>query len=85
MAQSVVVTARVSEQLSADLDELAGHRDRSRAWLIEKAIAAFVRQELELYRSLAEADAEIDRGEFIDHEVLIAQLKARYGARRQAA
>ena len=85
MSKVVVVTARIGEQLSADLDELAGYRERSRAWLIEKAIAAFVEEELDLYRSLAEADAEIDRGEFVSHEDLMAELKARYGERRQAA
>ena len=85
MAKSIVVTARIGEQLSADLDELADRRDRSRAWLIEKAIAAFVGDELELYRSLEEADAQIDRGEFVTHEDLMAELKARYGKRRQAA
>lgn len=85
MAKPVVVTARIAEQLSSDLDELAGRLDRSRAWLIEKAIVAFVAEELELYRSLDEADAEIDRGEFITHEDLMAELKARYAQRQRAA
>ena len=85
MAKSVVVTARISEQLSADLDELAGRRDRSRAWLVEKAIAAFLQEELELYRSLDEAEAEFARGEFVTHEELMAELKGRYADRRQAA
>ena len=85
MASTVVVTARIGEQLSADLDELAGHRDRSRAWLIEKAVAAFVADELELYRSLKEADAEVERGDYVSHDELMAELKARYGDRRQAA
>ena len=84
MSKSVVVTTRIGEQLSADLDELARRRDRSRAWLVEKAIAAFVGKELDLYRSLEEAEAEIDRGEYLEHEEFMAELKARYG-KRQAA
>ena len=85
MSKSVVVTARIDEQLAADLDALAAHRDRSRAWLMEKAIAAFVREELELYRSLDEAEAEFDRGEFIAHDELMAEMKARYSRHREAA
>jgi len=74
MSKSVVVTARISEELSADLDRLAGLRERSRAWLIEKAIAEFVREDLAFRLSLEEADAEIDRGEFYTQEQMEAWL-----------
>ena len=84
MSKTIVVTSRIAEQLSNDLDELAAHRDRSRAWLIEKAIAAFVAQELGLYRSIGEGRAQIERGEGIDHDVLMAELKELY-SQRQAA
>ncbi len=76
-----VVTARISEQLSADLDELAGRRERSRAWLIERAIAGFVADELELYRSLDEAEAQIDRGEYTTQ----VQVEAMFAMRRAEA
>ncbi len=72
-----VVTARIDEQLSADLDELAGRRERSRAWLIERAIAGFVADELELYRSLEEAEAQIDRGEYSTQEQVEAMFAVR--------
>ena len=81
MSKSVVITARIGEALAADLDELAGRRDRSRAWLVEKAIAAFVADELELYKSLDEAEAQIDRGEYLTQE----QVEAEFGARRAEA
>jgi predicted transcriptional regulator len=68
MSKSIVVTARVDEQLSADLDRLSAMRERSRAWIIERAIAEFVRADLELRDSLAEAEAEIDRGEYYTQE-----------------
>jgi predicted transcriptional regulator len=84
MSKSVVVTARIDEQLSADLDRLANMRERSRAWIIERAIAEFVREDLELRDSLAEAEAEIDDGEYVTHDELMAELRAKFG-RRQAA
>ncbi|WP_419809321.1 CopG family ribbon-helix-helix protein [Sphingomonas sp.] len=71
------MTARIDEQLSADLDELAGRRERSRAWLIERAIAGFVADELELYRSLEEAEAQIDRGEYSTQEQVEAMFAVR--------
>ena len=84
MSKPVVVTARIGEQLSADLDRLAAMRERSRAWLIEKAIASFVAQELALRDALDESRAQIERGDYVSHEDLMAELKARYG-KRQAA
>lgn len=84
MSKSVVVTARIGEQLSADLDRLAAMRERSRAWVIEKAIASFVSEDLALRDALDEAEAQIERGEYVTHEDLMTELKARYG-KRQAA
>jgi predicted transcriptional regulator len=81
---TVVVTARISETLSADLDRLAVMRERSRSWLVEKAIAAFVREDLGLRLSLEEADAQIDRGDCATHEDFMAQLRAEFGKRHAA-
>jgi predicted transcriptional regulator len=84
MTKPVVVTARIDGQLSADLDRLAAMRERSRAWLVEKAIAQFVREELEFRASLDEAEAEIERGDYLEHDEFMAELRAKFG-RRQAA
>lgn len=82
--KTVVVTTRIAEVLLADLDRLAGLRERSRAWLIEKAVAAFVREELDLRLSLQEAEDEIDRGDYLTHEQFMVELKTEF-AQRQAA
>ncbi len=84
MAASVVVTARISEQLSTDLDRLAAMRERSRAWLIEKAIAAFVQEDLDFRLSIEEAEAQIDSGDYTTHEDFMAELKAGFGKRHAA-
>ena len=44
---------------------------------MEKAIAAFVAEELELYRSLDEAEAQIDRGEYMTQEEVEASFRVR--------
>ena len=84
MAKPIVITARIDEQLSADLDRLAAMRDRSRAWLIEKAVADYTREQLEFDGSIAAAEAEFERGEYLTHEEFMAELKSEF-AKRQAA
>ena len=84
MSKTVVVTARIDEQLSADLDRLAAMRDRSRAWLVEKAIAQFVREDLAFRDSLDEAERQIESGNYIEHSALMDELRAKYGSRRAA-
>lgn len=84
MSKSVVITARISDPLSAELDRLAGLRERSRAWLVEKAVAAFVREELAMRDALNAADGEIERGGGQSHESFMAQLKAEFGTRHAA-
>lgn len=84
MAKTVVITARIDEQLSADLDRLAAMRDRSRAWLIEKAVAEFVREQLEFDDSIAAAEADFERGDYRTHDEFMAELKAEF-AKRHAA
>lgn len=84
MAATVVVTARISDELSADLDWLAAMRDRSRAWLVEKAIAAFVKDDLDLRLALEASESQIDRGEYATHEDFMAELKAEFGKRHAA-
>jgi len=84
MAKTVVITARIDEQLSAELDRLAVARERSRAWLIEKAVAEFVREQLKFHDSIDEAEAQFERGEYLEHDEFMAQLRAEFG-KRQAA
>jgi len=84
MRKTAVVTARIDGDLAERLDRLAALRDRSRAWLIEKAIGAFVEEELALRGSLAEADAAIEAGNGIPHDEAMARLKAAIATRRAA-
>jgi len=64
MSKTSVITGRVPETVSEQLDRLAERMDRSRSWVISQAIEAFVVAETQLLDSLDEAERQIDCGEF---------------------
>ena len=68
MASTVVVTARIGEQLSADLDRLAAESERSRAWLVGKAVEQYVADELEMIAFIEEGDADFREGRVLSQE-----------------
>ena len=68
MAKTAVITGRVPEETSAKLDRLAQRMERSRAWIISRAVEDFVLSETELLDSLDEADRQIDRGEYLTQQ-----------------
>jgi predicted transcriptional regulator len=71
-----VVTARLDPEMLAELDRLAGYHERSRAWLVAKAIKHFVKKESEFLAFLQEGEDAIDRGDFVTHEELVAEIRA---------
>lgn len=71
-----VVTARLDEETLAALDRLADHHERSRAWLVAKAIKHFVKEESDFLAFLQEGEDAIDRGDFVTHEELVADIRA---------
>jgi predicted transcriptional regulator len=77
MARTNVITGRVDEELSAKLDQLAARMDRSRAWIVARAVEDFVLSETELLDSLDEAERQIDRGEYLTQEQMEAWLAER--------
>lgn len=68
MSNAVVVTARISHDVSAKLDALARETERTRAWLIAKAIEQYVDEELEMIAFIAEGDADLREGRVVSHE-----------------
>ncbi|WP_294257050.1 ribbon-helix-helix protein, CopG family [uncultured Sphingomonas sp.] len=64
MSKTAVITGRVPEAISDQLDRLAERMDRSRSWVVSQAIEAFVAAETQLLDSLDEAERQIDGGEF---------------------
>lgn len=82
MTKSAVITARLDEEALARLDELAALLDRSRAWIVAKAVQRYVDEELEFRAFIQQGVDEADRGELISQEDIEAWFEARH---RQAA
>lgn len=82
MNKSAVITARLDEQGLARLDQLAAMLDRSRAWIVAKAVRRYVDEELEFRAFVQQGVDAADRGESISQEDMEAWFEARH---RQAA
>jgi predicted transcriptional regulator len=77
MAKTAVITSRVSEDTSVKLDRLAEAMERSRAWIVARAVEEFVLSEIELLDSLDEAERQIERGDYLTQAQMEAWLAER--------
>jgi predicted transcriptional regulator len=82
MSKSAVITARLDNDALARLDQLSTMLDRSRAWIVAKAVQRYVDEELEFRAFIQQGIDEADRGELISQEDMEAWFEARH---RQAA
>lgn len=62
-----VLTAQVPLALAGKIDLLAERLGRSRGWIVEEALTAWVEQEEERDRLTREGLADVDAGQLIDH------------------
>lgn len=67
-----MLTAHVPLPLAETVDELAAKLERSRGWIVNEALAAWVDQEEERSRLTREALADVDAGRVIDHQAVQA-------------
>jgi len=84
MSKTSVITARLDEETLASLDRLSAAQERSRAWLIAKAVQCYVRGEIAFLDFVQQGTDEIERGDFLTHEELVAEIEAAT-ARKNAA
>jgi predicted transcriptional regulator len=80
MTKTAVVTSRVAEETAEQLDRLAERMDRSRGWIIARAIEQYVAEEIELLDSLDEAERQIERGEYYTQEEMEAWIASLRGS-----
>lgn len=80
MAKTSVVTSRLREETASELDRLAERLDRSRGWVIARAVEKYVSVENELLDLLDEAEREIERGDYYTHEEMVAWIKSLRGS-----
>jgi predicted transcriptional regulator len=84
MSKSTVVTTRLEPAATEALDTLARELDRSRAWIVAKAVERYVAEELEFVAFIKEGEADLDAGRTISHEELVREIVERR-AKREAA
>jgi predicted transcriptional regulator len=68
MSKTTVVTTRLDEPTTEALDALAERLDRSRAWIVAKAVATYVKEKTEFLDFIKEGEDALDRGEFYTQE-----------------
>ena len=66
--ETKVITAHVPIPLADKIDDLAQRLERSKAWIVKQALAAWVDQEEERRRLTLEALNDVDKGNVIDHQ-----------------
>lgn len=70
--ETKVLTAHVPLPLAERIDQLAIRLERSRGWIIKQALTAWIDQEDERRLLTLEALADVDAGQFIDHQAVQA-------------
>lgn len=71
-----VVTTRLDEDALARLDLVCERRERSRAWVIAKAINEFVDEEIAFHDFIQEGEDAIDRGESYTQEEMVEWVRS---------
>ncbi len=71
-ADTELLTAHVPLALVEKIGRLAERLGRSRGWIVEEALTAWVEQEEERDRLTREALADVDAGQLIDHRAVQA-------------
>lgn len=68
MMETKVITAHVPLPLAEKVDSLANRLDRSKAWIMKQALAAWIDQEEDRHRLTLEAMVDVDNNDVIDHQ-----------------
>lgn len=84
MSKTTVVTSRVTADVSERVDQLAKELDRSRAWVIAKAIERYVEEELEFIEFVREGERAIEEGRYFTQEEVEAMFAEKWGKRDAA-
>lgn len=70
--QTRVLTAHVPIDLAKQLDKAAARLERSRGWIVQKALADWMDREEEHRRMTLEALADVEAGRVVDDKVIRA-------------
>lgn len=84
MSKTAVVTTRLDAETVDLVDRVASARGQSRSWFVSRVVAEAARREAEFLAYVQEGIDQLDRGEGIPNEVVMAELDemiARHEAR----
>jgi len=70
--ETKVLTAHIPLPLAQKVDQLAERLERPRGWIVKQALSAWISHEEERHRLTQEALAEVDAGQVIDHQAVLA-------------
>lgn len=84
MSKTAVLTTRVPAELSERIDLLAQELDRSRAWVIAKAVQRYVDEELEFIEAIREGERDIEAGRTFTQEEVEAMFAVKRDERDAA-
>ena len=87
MANSTVLSVRISAGTRAKLDALAASTRRSRSFLAAEAVEAYADRQLDYIRKVQEGLEDVRNGHTVPHDEAMARLEAtirRAEARRTA-
>jgi predicted transcriptional regulator len=71
-----VVTTRLDEDSLARLDLVCQRQERSRAWIISKAVKQLVDEEIAFHDFIQEGEDAIDRGEVYTQEEMVEWVRS---------
>lgn len=74
------ITIRIDEETADQIDRLADAMDRSRAWIAGAALKRYLLDESRWLADVQAGMAELDRGEGIPHEDVMAEMRAKIDA-----
>lgn len=83
MSKTNVVTARLDPEVLSRLDRLAEYQERSRSWLVAKAVERFVSEEAAFLDFIQEGEDAIDRGDYLTQDEMERWFEARITARNE--
>ena len=77
------ITIRIDEETAAEVDELAGALDRTRAWIANTALQRYLREERKWVEDVRAGIAELDRGEGTPHEELMTEIREKIATQQK--
>lgn len=82
MTRTVPLSVRISEQKAREIEILAKATNRSKSWLLEQALDAYLETQSWQVARIERGLAELDRGEGVAHEE-VAEWLSGWGRDRE--